>query len=160
MARTCSICQNPQRNDIEKALIEGEPLRSIASRFGTVGRMALQRHKEEHLPQTMSKARAAGEVAHADDLLKQVKALQGKATSLLLAAEKEGDFRTALAGVREARGCVELLAKLLGELNEAPQINVTISPQWVSIRAVIVSALEGHPEARIAVAKALAEVSP
>jgi hypothetical protein len=155
----CTVCAHPEVEKINTALIQGEPLRSIASRFGTVGRMAIQRHKEDHLAQTMIKAKEAGEIAHADDLLKQVKALQGKATSLLLKAEKEGDIRTALAGIREARGCVELLAKLTGELAAQPVVNVTITAEWLSIRSVILNALEGHPAARIEVARALSEVA-
>jgi hypothetical protein len=160
MPRTCTVCTHPDRKAIDSALVAGESARSIVARYGTIGRtigrMAVQRHAVEHLPATMTKAKEAKEEAHADNLLGQVKELQGKATQLLLAAEKQGDFRTALAGIREARGCVELLAKLLGELDESPTINVTISPQWLSIRAVIVEALADHPAARLRVAEALA----
>ena len=48
-------------------------------------------------------------MAAADDLLGQVRALRSKAMSILLAAERQGDLRTALAGIREARACLELL---------------------------------------------------
>jgi len=37
-------------------------------------------------------------------------------TELLSAAKDEGDIRTALAGVREARGNLELLARMTGKL--------------------------------------------
>ena len=158
MARTCSICTSKHQKAIDAALVAGEGVRVLASRYVPLTRSAIQRHKEEHLPATMTKAKEAKDVAHADDLLKQVRALQGKATSLLLAAEKQGDYRTALAGIREARGCVELLAKLLGELDETPVVNITISPQWLSVRAVIVQALSDHPEAKRAVAQALAQI--
>jgi hypothetical protein len=43
---------------------------------------------------------------------------------------------------------------LLGELDEHP-VNVLISPEWLELRAVIVTALEPHPEARGAVLGAL-----
>jgi tRNA(Phe) wybutosine-synthesizing methylase Tyw3 len=160
MTRTCTVCLHSEREAIDKALVAGEPVRSVASRYVPLKPSSMQRHKEDHLPQTLSKAREARAVARADDLLLHVKALQGKSISLLKAAEEEGDFRTALAGVREARACVELLAKLTGELESQPTINLTISPQWVELRAVIVQALEPFPDARHAVAKVLCEVSP
>ena len=153
---TCTICNHPDRKAIESALVEGVGVRAIASRFVPLTRSSIQRHKEEHLPAKLAKAKEAEEMTQADELLRQVKALQNKATSLLLAAERAGDYRTALSGIREARGCVELLAKLMGELDERPQINLTISTEWVSIRTVIVSALADHPAARLSVAEALA----
>ncbi len=60
-----------------------------------------------------------------------------------------------MAGIRAARGCVELLAKLMGELNESPTVNITINPQWVELRTLIVEVLQPYPDARQAVAKVL-----
>jgi hypothetical protein len=61
----------------------------------------------------------------------------------------------ALSAIREARGNLELLAKLLGELDERPMLNLNISPEWLELRAVIVEALEPYSEARGAVLSAL-----
>lgn len=49
---------------------------------------------------------------------------------------------------------IELLAKLIGELDERP-VNVLISPEWLELKAVIVTALEPHSEARESVLRAL-----
>jgi hypothetical protein len=100
-------------------------------------------------------AQAAEEVAQADDLLSQVRDLQDKALGILDKAEKAGELRTALGAIREARGNLELLAKLLGELDERPVVNLNVSPEWLELRAVIVGALEPHPDARGAVLRAL-----
>jgi len=158
MSRTCTVCVSPHREEIDTALIAGEPVRAVASRYVTIGRMAVQRHKDEHLPQTLAKAHEAEEVAHADDLLQQVRQLRGKAVSLLLKAEAAGDYRTALAGIREARSCLELLLEVEGELNRAPQVNVILSPEWTRVRAVIIGALAPYPDARLAVAAGLVDM--
>lgn len=50
---------------------------------------------------------------------------------------------------------VELLAKLIGELDDRPQVNVLIAPQALT---VIVEALDSYPEARQDVADALASL--
>ncbi len=103
----------------------------------------------------MADAKAAADVARGDDLLEQVRALRSKAINLLMAAERAGDLRTALRGVAEARACVELLARLEGELDERAQVNVLVAPEWLAIRAAVVGALRPFPEAGEAVANAL-----
>ncbi|MEO7474680.1 MAG: hypothetical protein ABIY46_05040, partial [Gemmatimonadales bacterium] len=65
------------------------------------------------------------------------------------------DLKTALGGIREARGCLELLGRLEGELQDAPAVNVTVSPEWGIMREIIVGALESYPDAKRAVAQAL-----
>jgi hypothetical protein len=158
MARTCTVCTHPDRAAIDKALVAGVSVRDLASRYGTVGRMALQRHKTEHLPEALSKAQEAGEVARGDALLQDVRDLQAKAMGLLKKAEAMSDYRTALAGIREARACLELLAKLLGELDDRPQVNVLISPEWQALRGAILGALAPFPDARLAVATRIARM--
>src|SRR5688500_1880811 len=111
MPRPCSVCAHPERDAIDKALVAGVANRRIAAQYA-VSEQAIRRHRAEHLPEKLAKAEAATEVAQADDLLREVRALRSKAYGLLLKAEAAGDYRTALAGVREARGCLELLAEL------------------------------------------------
>ncbi len=60
--------------------------------------------------------------------------------------------------MREARGCLELLAKMMGQINDAPTVNVIVNPQWLSLRTVIVETLAPFPDARIAIADALARL--
>lgn len=109
------------------------------------------------MPRKLAKAQEAKEVAAADDLLGQVKALRNKAISILAKAEQSGDYRTALQGIREARACVELLLEVEGEI-ERGTVNIIVSPQWTEIRAVLIAALQHHPEARQSVATALQSI--
>ncbi len=154
MARTCTVCIHEDRPAIDAALVAGQPYRQLSARYGTVGRMALLRHKADHLPAHLAKAQEAQEVAQADDLLKEARALRAKAYSILLRAEQEGDLRTALAGIREARGCLELMAELEGRLSRQP-VNVIMLPEWQALRAALLAALAPFPEARAAAAAAL-----
>jgi hypothetical protein len=97
----------------------------------------------------------AAEVAQADDLLDQVWDLQRRALDILDRAEETRELRTALSAIREARGNLELLAKLLGELDERPTVNILVSAEWVPVRAAMMEALDPYPEARVAVAERL-----
>src|SRR2546423_12676111 len=117
--------------------------------------MAAFRHREDHLPAKLAQAEQARETAAATDLLAEVAALRAKAVSLLLKAEQQGDIRRALAGIREARGCLELLGELQGELNRQPTVNVLVSPEWLTVRTALLAALADEPQARAKVAARL-----
>lgn len=156
MPRVCSICSHKERAEIDKALIDSVPFRHIASRYNvTTG--SLQRHKADHLPAAMVQSKQAAEVARGDTLLDQVKSLQEKALAILATAEKDGQLRTALMAIREARENLTLLGKLMGELQEN-QINIVMAPEWVVLRTVIMQALEPYPEARLSLIPAIVEV--
>ena len=65
MPRVCTICSHLAREDINKALLFGEPFRLIATRTGTSA-VSLMRHKTDHLPVHLAQAQEAREVAQAD----------------------------------------------------------------------------------------------
>jgi hypothetical protein len=154
MPRSCTVCNHPNLEDIDRALVAGEANTALSSLFA-VSEQALRRHKGSHLPAKLVMAQAAEEVAQADDLLGQMQNLQQRTLAILEAAESTNQHRTALSAIREARSNLELLAKLLGELDDRPQVNVLVSPEWLELRAIIVTALEPHPEALRAVVGAL-----
>lgn len=161
MPRTCTICAHAEHQAINGALLANEPYRNVSVRFGT-SVAALQRHKAEHLPDALSKAREiqeTQEIALADDLYEQVKQLRDNAVRILTTAEGAGDLRTALLGIREARSCIELLLEVEGRLARTPTVNIHLSPEWLEVRAVVIQALQPYPEARTAVAGALMQVS-
>jgi transposase len=154
--RTCTVCSHPEREAIDEALVSGASNRSIASKCG-VSEAAVRRHKANHIPAKLAlaaKKREEAESAEADDLLGRVEDLQERTLAILEAAEDTGELKTALSAIREARGNLELVGRLTRELDERP-INVLISPEWLELRAVIVTALEPHQEARYAVLRAL-----
>ena len=158
MPRRCSVCTHPDRENIDEALVGATAISAISAKYRDISEDALGRHKANHLPSKLVMAEKAKEVAQADSLLEQVRDLQGRALAILDQAEMSGDLRTALGAIREARGNLELLAKLLGELSDAPQVNLNVSPEWLQIRAVIVTALEPHPEAKNSVLRAIRSV--
>jgi transposase len=110
MVRKCTICNRPNREEIDKQLISGESYRSVAKRF-EASESAIYRHRE-HIPASMVQAQEAKEIAQADNLIEQVESLLEKAVKILDRAEEAGDLKTALLGIREARACLELLARV------------------------------------------------
>ena len=154
MPRTCTVCGHEDRAAIDAALVAGTALRDVARRHA-VSKDALFRHRDSHLPVSLTRARDAADVAQADDLLAQLRALLAKANALLANAETAGDIRTALAGVREARATLELLAELEGELDRRQTVNVLVAPEWIVVRSAVLDALAPYPDARAAVSDRL-----
>ena len=148
--RRCTICSHEHVAAIDRALIAGRPYRGIAKTFG-VSEDAVGRHRA-HLPKTLLNAHDVAETIRADELLAEATALQAKAWELLQAAEAQDDQRTALMAVREIRGCLELLARLLGEIQDRPMLTLVTAPEWLVLRGTLLTALAPFPEARTAVA--------
>jgi len=171
MPRTCTVCSHPDRPAIDTALIAGEPYRDIARRF-RVSKDAVARHKDEHLPAALLTAQEAVEATQADSLLGQLRDLLARADDqyalargIVGKAVAVDDLRAATAAlqagngaIREARGCLELLAELEGELDRRPMLTIINNPEWVEIRTIILATLQTHPEARQAVVAALGRV--
>ena len=156
MPRVCKVCAHPDVEAINAALVAGRPIRELSALY-RVSEDSLTRHKAAHIPATLAKAQAATDVAHADDLLGQVRDLQSRTLTILAAAEGAKDLKLALQAIGQARGNLELLGKLAGEL-QAPVVNVLVMPEWVRLRSALMSALEPFAEARVAVAGALQEL--
>ena len=111
MPRTCLACASPERAEIEKALVAGEPLRNIAKRV-SISPAGLVRHKS-HVSQVIAKASERREERLGDSLLDEMRRVQRKAWELLDKTESEGDHRGAIVALREVRECLESLGQML-----------------------------------------------
>ena len=154
---TCTICRHPERAAIESALVSGTPYRNIAEHYG-VSLAAVGRHASEHVAQAIKQSQDARDEARAFDVVKQLREINDVARAIMHASLEAKKNGTALFAIDRIQKQLELQAKLLGDLNEAPQVNVYITPEWREIRATIVHALVPFPDARIAVAGALSQL--
>ena len=122
MPKRCSICVHKKRKEIDAAILEGNDQRTVAKRF-SVSEWSVGRHRRGgHIEAAIIRASQMSEIYLGDSLVDQLRSLQQKALSLLTLAEESGDYRTALAGVREARGSLEVLVDALSKLKENPAI--------------------------------------
>lgn len=220
MSRVCTVCTHPQREVIDRALVTGEPVPAVAARYD-LGRRSVQRHKDTHLPASLTQAHDAAEVASADSIMAELRGVMARVQKLFDACDRwlrdpenpdqydvgprsddvrvlyaevvngktvrkrarlsallervekgagvtieKGEYRHAdpreliLKTAAQTQSSLELLAKLLGELDERPQLNVLVSPEWHQVRTVMLAALQPYPDARAAVALQLAALEP
>jgi hypothetical protein len=154
MGRPCSICEDPQRETIEEAIVAGRSFRSVAATFGTFSKDAVRRHRESHMPVSLvriGKKAVDSEATEARSLtvLVRMEGLYGRLTGILDRAEDGKRDSISLQAAREMRATAEVIAKISGELREQPSmvVNLQASPEWLMLRSGLLRALERHPEA-------------
>lgn len=92
----------------------------------SVSESALRRHAKAHVPQTMALAVHGEEVARGESLTRTADSLLSRALRLLTQAEADGDRKGALAAIRECRGVVETLGRLVGDI-DGPAVGVNVT---------------------------------
>jgi hypothetical protein len=117
---------------------------------------ALYKHRQNHLLPLMAAHEAAEELAHAESLWDELRRLKRHGWRFLERSERKNDSPSIAAAMREVRSCIELCAKLEGQIQENTVINVINLPQWQVLQQVLITTLEAFPEARLAVADRLA----
>ena len=126
MSTYCTVCSHESQGEIDRQLLAGTSLRTIAKQHGTSA-TALHRHKK-HIAKVLVVAQEAAVVAKADTLLDQVKNLLSQAERLTQRAEQAGSLDTALRGIAQVRGVLELLGQVSGQLaGKGTQIAIGIN---------------------------------
>lgn len=131
MAMPCSVCVHAEREAIDKALAAAATTNRIAAKRFGLSAAAVQRHRTGHLLPTLAAASTARNLANGNALLAEVERYRKRGEKLLKKAEDGNDLRAAASLLRELRGFVELLGRLMGELKERDlTLNVVnVSPE-------------------------------
>lgn len=159
MGRTCTVCSHKDVEEINKQLLSGPSLRTIAAQFNLT-KTSLIRHRESHIPDLLLKSNDIQNITSADALLARLEEEAGFVRDMREAASAEGDIELALKAVDRALKCVDLYAKIRGLIQTQPQVNlqqvnIYDNPEWVELRTLIITALDPYPEARAAVVHAI-----
>ncbi len=188
MGRRCTICDHPKRQEIDKALLSGLSFRKIGKRFD-VNPSSAYRHRQTHVVDLIARAQnslgreelvragkleelaragklvehqqetEAGELRYAIDVVQQLKAINAACLEVLKQARSDRKYSLSLRAVDRIVRQIELQAKLLGQIQDGPTVNVAVLPEWHGIRRLVADALQPYPEARVAVAGALQDAS-
>lgn len=176
MSRGCSVCDHPQRQNIDMALVAGQTLSQLAA-VHNLSTSALSRHRLQHVSALLKKAKAqesqadttkaarhqkvmeAEETAHALDLRQQLKLINAASLEVLGKARAAAKPVTQLQAVDRIYRQITLQAQLLGQAADDENQTQAIQAQWPLIRQVILDALQPFPKAKIAVAEALRTLS-
>jgi transposase len=128
MGRPCTVCTHPQRLAIDQALVNGRSTYDLAALYD-LSPDALSRHFAAHVPADLKKARQDEDKEHALDIVKQLKAINIATLTVLNDARLAGNPDLVLRAADRVQRQLELQAKLLGELDERPRLNVILTPE-------------------------------
>jgi hypothetical protein len=131
VARPCSICEHPRISEIDAALLADVAYRRVAKQF-EASESSIYRHSKEHLPlppticavEPSSASRSGpveGPSAPEDvasinsrvDLVGYMVRTQRRTLDILEKASAAGRHETALKAIRETRGNIELISRLV-----------------------------------------------
>jgi hypothetical protein len=143
MPPTCSICTRGDVAAINGLLLDGRSARSVAIDLGLKS-TAVQRHvRMKHHTIVTIPAKAVAKPTE-DPIDELVNVLRNKALNNSNDAAMVHQYRLALAAQKEAKSATGLVRDLATE------------PEWLTLRARMLKALEPYPDARVAIAEALA----
>ena len=158
MARACSVCMSPAREQIDADLVAGLSYRGIGGRFA-ISKDSLSRHHRAHVSPALTRVVQRREERGAETALNRLEHLYEKADRVLDAAEEAGSTGIQLAAIRELRGIVETLAKVTGELRPESggvTVNILQSPEIQRFIVVVREELADQPERLAIIAERLA----
>ncbi|WP_428377740.1 hypothetical protein [Lichenicoccus sp.] len=158
----CQVCAHSKLGEINRICMDKKNTNGAIGQIFGVHYKSVSRHRNEHLPKAMVEYATqqaaevlAVETPEAETPQDQINALMTKARSVLDKVEKKKDYTNTIRALREIRGCIELTAKLNGQIDQGATINIFAAPTWIVLQTAIITALEPFPEARAAVLKAL-----
>jgi hypothetical protein len=142
MPQVCSVCTHPERDEIDRLILAGEPLRDIAGQFG-ISRSTLHRHKKGgHIPVSLIVEREAEESERGETLSELARRILSTVIGIMDGCLEEGDKRTALMASKEVREYIRLLESMTGGGDE---ISVADDPGWQEVMRMIGQLSDNDP---------------
>lgn len=146
MPRLCHVCTHPDRLAIEAEILAGvDSKQRIATKYG-LKEPAIRRHRDGHMTKAVAAARESAveeEKQNGRTVLERLEDIQRHVISILEGASNEP--RLSLQAIAEARKNLELMAKLLGELDTRPvnatQVNVGVGGDGSTPISVVIRAM-------------------
>jgi hypothetical protein len=162
--KSCSVCNHPDRRDVDQQVAAGIPLRKLAKRYG-MSISALSNHNNRHVSRTefasIRRARAGARTAPQSKSVRErvedgLEALE----ALMADSAKNKEHAQWLLAYKERLRTLELVGKISGEFSDAPTVTINVwnTPIWQAIRVVIFEELEKLPEVRAQLAKRLLQL--
>jgi hypothetical protein len=157
---SCSICNHPERRDIDQQVAALVPLRRLSKRYG-MSITALSNHHNRHMSKTefasIKRARAGVSSKSSKSALERIEDGLVALEELMTNSAKHKEHAQWLAAYRERLRTLEIIGKARGEFTDAPTVTVNLwqTPDWQRLRVVIFEVLAEHPAIRAALAKKL-----
>lgn len=147
----CTVCQHPQHQEIDRALLSQATLTSLAQKYG-LSISALFRHKD-HLRARITQARQALVKNLAEDRFVKLHYLLEKAMDRVAALKDSDDFAKTLQGLHQVARLLKLLQEFSLRLEDVSVYNNLLDPLLLQAPAGISTSPETYRDARWALSQ-------
>lgn len=154
----CSICNHPDRAEIDQNLAALMPMRRISKRYG-LSMAAIGNHRDKHgtAKEVVNIKRMRGQLGNNKNPSKTaLERIEDGLTALEDLMQSTNDSLY-ISAYKERLRTLEIIGKAKGEFSDAPSVTINLwqTPIWQQLRLVIFEELANHPEIRAALAKRL-----
>jgi hypothetical protein len=126
MATPCSICIHEKKLDIDRAIVRGGSIASVARNF-CVSPQALWHHSKNHISKNLVKAMEKQDMANSLDLMTTIDTMLKRSEAILERNFRDGNDVTALKALDSKRNIIDLLAKISYQLHQAKLAEVELA---------------------------------
>ena len=139
----CKVCKHPKRSEIEQRIAARALTTVEAAKIVGCHNCTISRHMLRCVaPNVLERLQAEAKEIQSLNVLDQLRQSHQLTLQILDGALSKGDYRLALKTLGVELKQLMFEAKLTGELNESPQVNFLLSPEYVQFKQVIMKALE------------------
>ncbi|MGP8010998.1 MAG: hypothetical protein ACLPI9_00745 [Halobacteriota archaeon] len=155
----CKFCQHRDKLVLERKVIAGVITgREAAKRIGC-SPSSITRHVRNHIAQVVRQdVNGDLDTRLALNVTAQLAANHKDVRTIIAQALKDGNNKLALKALETELKTLELSAKLQGQLDQRPTLNLLLDARYATLRETIIEKLMPYPEARLAVAEALEKI--
>jgi hypothetical protein len=114
VGRSCTVCESPERDEIDVQLASGRPRRAVATRYRRT-EASVRRHADGHLQPGLHRVAEQRESLRLGALLERLVELANYSDAIMAdALGAGGDNRLALAAIKESREVIGAISRLTG----------------------------------------------
>lgn len=117
MGQNCQVCSNPKRLEIDRGLVSGASLSSLAKLYD-VTENSLSLHRDKHLSRQLITAVSKRDLMHSNGLLDIMENLFQTTDLVVSEAWRQGKLGVCLSGIGKAAGIVKLIADVIYGVRE------------------------------------------
>jgi len=159
MVTQCKFCNSPEKSALERKIVAGRITRTEAAARIGANPASVTRHMKNHVS-----ALVRGEIIKSDGALAlnvtaQIHETHDDVRAIITRAIRKGNDKLALKAIEVELKTIELAAKLSGQLDERPTLNLLLDARYAQLRETIIEKLMPYPEARLALADALEKIT-
>ena len=128
MSQVCLICTNSQRLEIDRRIVHGDSIASIARDF-EVSYDSLFSHSKKHISRQLVKAVEQKVMIEGNELMEIIQRIIERAESIFKRNFEKGNDATALKAIDSQRNTIQLLANISAQLHAAKMAELELQKE-------------------------------